>query len=358
MQKLFGGVYKNKKVFITGHTGFKGSWLSLWLTKLGAQITGYAVDIPTKPNHFNLLNLDIETIMADVLDKQKLALSIKKCKPDIVFHLAAQPIVRRSYEEPIETLETNIMGTANVLESCRMAGGVKAIVIITTDKCYQDTGVKRGYKESDRLGGSDPYSASKACAELIVSSYRNSFFNLDKFGKEHETLLASARAGNVIGGGDWAKDRLIPDLVRAASQHKLTLIRFPNAVRPWQYVLEPLRGYLQLGEKMLLGKKEFADCWNFGPKNASGLAVKDVLKIAKDSWGDVEYKIQTDKTNPHEANFLVLNSSKAKLLLKWQGVWESKTAIKKTILWYKSYYEEGKVVSGESLDEYQKALGY
>lgn len=352
MHDIFGGIYKNKRVFITGHTGFKGSWLSFWLTKLGAKVTGYSIGIPTKPSHFDLLKLDVNSITGDVLDKKKLLRAVRDCKPDIVFHLAAQPLVRKSYTSPVETLEINIMGTVNILESCRQTQGIKAIEIITSDKCYQNREIKRGYKETDSLGGSDPYSGSKGCAELVVDVYRSSFFNVNQYSRDHLTLLASTRAGNVIGGGDWAQDRLIPDIIRAVSNGKITNIRYPNAKRPWQHVLEPLSGYLQLGSKLLKGKKFFAEGWNFGPKSTSCLKVEEVIQTAKKSWNEIRYKINENEPDWHEANVLTLDSSKARKYLKWRGVWASRVAINKAVGWYKQYYNYKKILSKDDLNQY------
>ena len=352
MNKLFNGVYRGKKVLVTGHTGFKGSWLSLWLNKLGAEVIGYAIDVPTQPNHFELLNLGITSIMGDVLDKEKIFKTIEAQQPDIVFHLAAQSLVRKSYRKPIETIETNIMGTANILESCRKNKHVKAIVIITSDKCYQNREWARGYKETDALGGDDPYSASNGSAGLIAAAYRQSFFNLNEYGKSHTTLLATARAGNVIGGGDWAADRLIPDIMRAADKNEAVIIRNPHATRPWQHVLEPLSGYLQLGWKLLSGKKEFSDNWNFGPPDGSVLAVLQVIAQAKQQWDKINYEIKENFADFHEAKLLKLDSTKARERLKWKNVWDSKKTSKKTIDWYKNYYQNAKVVSDQDLHNY------
>lgn len=349
---LFNNIYKGKKVLITGHTGFKGSWLSLWLFKLGAEVIGYSIDIPTNPSHFELLNLKITSIIGDVLNKEKLLNTIQKHQPDIVFHLAAQPLVRESYINPVKTFETNIMGTVNLLESCRKTGQVKVIINITSDKCYQNKEWTRGYKEHDPMGGNDPYSASKGGAELVANSYRNSFFNVKEFGKSHSTLLADVRSGNVIGGGDWAKDRLIPDIVKATANDEITVIRNPQSTRPWQHVLEPLSGYLLLGWKLLERKKEFADNWNFGPDDDSSLTVNEVIERAKKHWDKIKYKIKESSDNFHEANLLKLDSSKARTQLKWKNIWDSHKAIEKTITWYKNYYKNAKILSEKDLDNY------
>ncbi len=352
MDKLFNNIYRGKKVLITGHTGFKGSWLSLWLSKLGAQVIGYSINKPTNPNHFQLLNLNLRSITADILDKKKLAETLRKYKPDIVFHLAAQALVKKSYLDPVETLETNIIGTANVLESCRKIKTVKAIVTITSDKCYQNKEQIWGYRETDPMGGYDPYSASKGCADLVAGSYRESFFNPKNYSKTHKTLIATARAGNVIGGGDWAKDRLIPDIMKATSKKERVIIRSPNATRPWQHVLEPLSGYLQLGWRLLEGQKEFADNWNFGPSEESTLTVQEAIELTKNYWDEINFKVEENPHNVHEANLLKLDSTKAHLKLRWKNVWNSHKTFEKTTNWYKNYYKSGVVLSEKDLDDY------
>lgn len=352
---MFNDVYRGKNVLITGHTGFKGSWLSYWLAKIGANVVGYSKEIPTKPSHFELLNLDIKSIFGDIRDFDKLNFAIKETKPDIVFHLAAQPLVRLSYRNPIETYETNVIGTLKVFEACR-ANSIKAIVNITSDKCYENKEWVWGYRENDPMGGYDPYSSSKGCAEILTNSYRNSFLNLDEYGKSHEILLASARAGNVIGGGDWADDRLICDVIRAASKNEIVLIRNPKATRPWQHVLEPLSGYLLLGQKLLEGKKEFADGWNFGPSEEDNYSVGDVLVELKKHWDKIEFKFERSSQNPHEANLLKLDCSKANIKLGWKPTWNSKTAFEKTIKWYKNFYESGKILTHKDFGEYMQGI--
>ncbi|MBM2816002.1 MAG: rfbG [Ignavibacteria bacterium] len=349
---LFKVIYQGKKVLITGHTGFKGSWLALWLTKLGAEVIGYSLPPPTEPNHYNLLNLDINSTIADIRDLNKLIEVFQTTQPDIVFHLAAQPIVRLSYQEPIETLSANIIGTANVLEACRKTQSVKAAVMITSDKCYENKEWIWGYKETDQMGGYDPYSASKGCAELVISSYRNSFFNLKDYGKSHNSLIASTRAGNVIGGGDWAPDRLMPDIARATSESKPVIIRNPKSTRPWQHVLDPLFGYLLLGSKLLEGKPEFADAWNFGPGNEGMLSVIEVSELFKKSWSDVEFVINHDANAPHEASMLKLDISKANYRLNWKPVWETARGISATAEWYKEYYQNGKIITEKQLGQF------
>ncbi|MCP4179761.1 MAG: CDP-glucose 4,6-dehydratase [bacterium] len=349
--KLFGSIYLNRKVLITGHTGFKGSWLSLWLTQMGADLCGYSLEPPTSPNHFDLLNLDMRSEIGDIRDKEKLNNVFKSFKPEIVFHLAAQPLVRLSYKEPIETLETNIIGTANVFEACKQCDSVKTIINITSDKCYENKEWIWGYKENDPMGGYDPYSVSKGCSELITSCYRNSYFNLNEYGKSHNILLASCRAGNVIGGGDWAEDRLIPDIMKAVSEGKTVEIRNPNATRPWQHVLEPLNGYLSVGQKLLEGKKEFAEAWNFGPDASNTLTVGEVVNKIKDNWPDIKYNLGTE-TGPHEAGLLKLDSSKALIKLKWKPKWDAGTTFEKTTLWYNNFYNNKIINSHNDLNDF------
>ncbi len=337
---------------VTGNTGFKGSWLNLWLNELGAKVIGYSLAPPTTPNHFQMLDLNNETIVSDVRVLQNIINAIDKHKPDIIFHLAAQPIVRYAYKRPLETYETNIHGTANVLEACRQTTSVKAVVIITSDKCYTNKEWVWGYRENDALGGYDPYSASKACAEIIVSSYRDSFFNNALYNIDHQTIVASARAGNVIGGGDWAPDRLVPDIMIASSQKKAVEIRSPNATRPWQHVLEPLSGYLWLGSNLLKGNTDCACAFNFGPSDNTSLTVIEVLKIMKSSWSQIEYTVNESDNKQHEAALLKLDCSKANQILKWQPVWDYNTTIEKTVKWYKKYYiQKNENMHSESLND-------
>lgn len=347
-------IYKNKKVFLTGHTGFKGSWLNLWLKYLGAEIFGYSLPPNTNPNHFDLLggNKEFNGIFADIRDQRKLQEELLAFNPDIIFHLAAQPLVRESYKDPIGTFESNAMGTLNVLQSARKATNLKAIVVITTDKVYENKEWIWGYRENDALGGYDPYSASKACSEIIVDSIRKSFFNPNDFGKKHNCLIATARAGNVIGGGDFSDDRLIPDLIRGITQKHTTKIRNPQSTRPWQSVLEPLRGYLMLGEELLLGKSEFANSFNFGPIIDGNLKVSEMLRIAKNSWDLIDYEIQIDTDNPHEANLLMLDTTKAYHLLQWKPILNTTESIKETISWYKDFIENNHISSKNQLESY------
>jgi CDP-glucose 4,6-dehydratase len=355
MSQLFNGIYKSKKVFITGHTGFKGSWLAFWLLQMGAKVTGLSLPPDTNPNHFTLLNFkasELQDYFHDIRDPQALNKAVQETKPDIVFHLAAQPLVRRSYRDPAETLATNVMGTVNLFEACRRTESVRAIVNITSDKCYENREWVWGYRESDPMGGYDPYSASKGCAELVTSSWRNSFFHPDQYGKTHQTLLASARAGNVIGGGDWGEDRLIPDIIRAIDGGQTVVIRNPRATRPWQHVLEPLSGYLLLGQKLLQGHKEFAQGWNFGPADEDSIPVGEVVRRFKSHWDAFEYDLRPDPDQPHEAGLLRLDCSRARALLRWRPIWNASQALKKTADWYKYYHLHNQIQSESDVTEY------
>lgn len=342
----FGNVYYNRRVLLTGHTGFKGSWLALWLKMLGAQITGLAFAPNSTPSHWDLLDLDIDDRRGDIRDAAVVEKAVHAAEPEIVFHLAAQPLVRRSYNDPLETWSTNVMGTANVLEACRLQSGVRAIVVITTDKCYENCERERACRENDRLGGYDPYSASKASAELVVASYRKAFFS-----EEGSPLLASARAGNVIGGGDWSDDRLIPDLVRAISGGITLEVRSPDATRPWQHVLESLSGYLCLGQKLIKGRQEFAKAWNFGPDSDGNNTVGEVLTRLKVVWPTLDWQV-TDKPQPHEAKLLSLDSTRARRRLDWQPVWSLDQGLSATAAWYQAQIEHGSVISQEQLQDY------
>lgn len=339
----FNNMYKGKSVLVTGHTGFKGSWLSIWLKNLGAEVIGYSMEPPTKPSMFEVCKLDekIISVIGDIREEKKLNRVLKKYKPEVVFHLAAQPLVRLSYKSPKETYETNVIGTVNILEAAKNSSSVKAVVVITTDKCYENKEWVYGYRETDPMGGYDPYSSSKGCAELIVSSYRNCFYN------EKGIALSTARAGNVIGGGDWAEDRLVPDYVKSVSENKSIIIRNPISIRPWQHVLEPLSGYLWLGAVMIKDVKKYNSGWNFGPKDTDVLSVEEILKLSIKTWG--KGSISMDKNvQPHEANLLKLDISKAKAYLKWHPVYDVAKAVDRTIQWYKIYYEN----KNENMYEY------
>ena len=352
MQNLFSGIYKDKTVLVTGHTGFKGSWLVYWLSQMGAKVAGYSLEAPTAPNHIELLNLNITSMIGDIRDLDKLNKVFSEYKPDIVFHLAAQPLVRLSYEDPINTYETNVIGTLKVFEACRK-NNVKAIVNITSDKAYENKEWIWGYRENDPMGGYDPYSSSKGCADLLATSYRNSYFNPKEYKKTHNTLLATCRAGNVIGGGDWAKDRLITDIMLSVSQGKKVSIRNPKATRPWEHVLEPLSGYLHIGQKLLEEKVEFGEAWNFGPSDEGSITVEEVVVNVKKHWDKIDYEINSDPNQLHEANLLKLDCLKAHILLKWKDVWDSETTFEKTVKWYKAYYENNKeVLTANDLESY------
>jgi CDP-glucose 4,6-dehydratase len=349
---IFNNIYRGKKVFLTGNTGFKGSWMAYWLQALGAEVVGYSSAAKIELNHFSLLKLGYKTYIDDIRDLESLSKAIKESQPDIIFHLAAQSLVLYSYENPIETYQTNVMGTLNVMEAIRGVESIKGIVIITTDKCYENTGQEKGYVETDRMGGHDPYSSSKGCAELLVNSYRNSFFNFNEFGKSHNTLVATARAGNVIGGGDWSENRLIPDIIKCAIWNKKTNIRYPNATRPWQHVLEPISGYLMLGERLLNAEKDFAEGWNFGPEENEVFTVSQVLKVAKSIWERIDYEVDTENKHFHEAGILSLNINKAKTKLGWTPKWGNEISIQKTIEWYKAFYISNLIVTEAQLNEF------
>lgn len=313
---MFNNVYKNRRVLITGHTGFKGSWLVTWLQLLGANLFGIALKPNTIPSHFSLLKSEIKSYICDIRDYNKLEQIIKKIQPEFIFHLAAQPLVIASYKSPLYTFATNVIGTANILELSRKIASLRGIVIVTSDKCYQNREILSGYKETDPLGGYDPYSASKAATEIVAASYRNSFFNVNEYGKKHGVLLATARAGNVIGGGDWAEDRLIPDIVRANLAGGPALLRYPQAVRPWQHVLDCLSGYLLLGQKLLQGKTAFADSWNFAPNFFVPVSVFELAQKMRYFWPAIQIKTRAAKVKSHETNYLKLDVSKACSFIK------------------------------------------
>lgn len=342
----FGDIYHGRKVLITGHSGFKGSWLALWLQQLGAQVAGVSLDPDTQPNHWDLLGMSIDDHRLDIRNAEKVMDVVHAIRPEIVFHLAAQPLVRCSYREPIDNWSTNVMGTAHVLEACRNVESVRAIVAITTDKVYANREWPWGYRENDRLGGHDPYSASKAACELLIDSYRKAFFN-----HENAPFLASARAGNVIGGGDWLEDRLIPDLVRSVSQHKPLIIRSPHATRPWQHVLECLAGYLLLGQRLLEGHQEYAEAWNFGPTPEGNRTVDEVLTLLQAQWPELNWQ-QTQDPQPHESTLLYLDHAKAKYELGWKPVWSLEEALQVTADWYRQFQEQGTVLSAKQLASY------
>src|SRR5574344_1513975 len=338
---MFKGIetYKGKRVFITGHSGFKGSWLVKILSMAGADIMGYSLEPNTQPNLYSVLEIDklCKSIFADVRDKEKLTQCIVDFQPDFIFHLAAQPIVRASYDEPSYTFDTNVVGSANLLEAVKKLNKPNTnTIIITTDKVYQNLEKDYAYKEDDRLGGYDPYSASKACAEIVVSSFRSSFFNASEL-KKHSNRIVSVRAGNVIGGGDWAKDRLIPDIARALSKKEDVIIRNPSAIRPWQHVFEPLSGYIYVGALMQRGELNEGSV-NFGPYPQDTLTVRQMAQMAIEIWNNGNLVFPQLKEQPHAANLLKLDINKA-LSLGWKPRWNAKQALQASLLWYKAYYE-------------------
>jgi CDP-glucose 4,6-dehydratase len=331
-------IYQGRRVLVTGHTGFKGSWLCHWLLKLGAEVTGYALDPYTDADNFVQTGLanKMKDIRGDVRDFEKLKSVIQETKPEFVFHLAAQPLVLLSYENPKDTFDINIGGSINVLEACRHTDSVKVMVMITSDKCYENKEWVWGYRENDPMGGFDPYSASKGSTELVIASYRNSFFNPARL-TDHGKALSSVRAGNVVGGGDWAKDRIVPDCIRSLMTDKPIEIRNPFSTRPWQHVLEPLGGYLLLASKMFEEPTHYAGAWNFGPALSSIKTVQELVELIIQDWGSGNYFVSTKTEKPHEAKLLALDISKAKLNLGWNPQWDFPTTIQQTVKWYKGF---------------------
>jgi CDP-glucose 4,6-dehydratase len=338
----------NKKVLITGHTGFKGSWLCLWLHQLGAKVTGIALNPPTEPNLFHLCSIEklVHSVHGDIRNFDLLYETISQTEPDIIFHMAAQPLVGHSYENPAETYEINVMGTTYLLEAVRKAVNngkrIKALVNVTTDKCYENKEWYWGYRENDPLGGYDPYSNSKACSELITDSYRKAFFNPNTY-HQHSVGIASARAGNVIGGGDWAAGRLVPDCTQALLNGKKIVIRNPKSIRPWQHVLEPLHGYLLLAENLYLKGPDYAEAWNFGSKDDDAKPVEWIVKLICEKWGEQTYYEVDSRNHPPEARYLKLDYSKAKVELGWSPKWTIEQAIDKVIEWVRAYSDKSDI---------------
>lgn len=328
--------WKGKKVFLTGHTGFKGSWLSLWLASMGAKVTGYALEPNTVPNLFGVLAIDSlieKSHISDIRNLAGLQKAMSEATPDVVIHMAAQPLVRYSYVNPVETYATNVMGTVHVLESTRTIDTVRATVVITTDKCYENKEWVWGYRENEPIGGYDPYSNSKGCAELVTSAYRQSYFS----NSNSTNKVASARAGNVIGGGDWSEDRLIPDAIKAFEANMPLMIRNPMATRPWQHVLEPLSGYLILAQALYERGSPFASGWNFGPRDEDNRSVEEVVQLMISSWGEMARWEKEGSEQPHEAHLLKLDCSKARVQLGWTPKWDLEVAMQKIIEWQKAY---------------------
>jgi CDP-glucose 4,6-dehydratase len=347
-------LWRDKAVLITGHTGFKGAWLSLWLQSLGARLVGYSLEPPTSPSLFEQANVGqgMESVLGDIRDAGHLEKTLDRHRPEIVFHLAAQALVRRGYQQPVATFDVNVVGTACLLEAVRQARGVKAVVVVTSDKCYRDVENGVACKESDVLGGKDPYSSSKACAELVVAAYRSSYCNLSS---AYGLAMASVRAGNVIGGGDWAEDRLLPDIIRAIIEGRSVAVRNPYAVRPWQHVLEPLGGYLLLAERLYRDGKDFAGAWNFGPLEQDAKPVEAVVRRVVELWGDGASWTLDSNQHPHECEVLKLDCTKAQQHLGWKPRWPLDRALEATVAWYKAYLrgENLRDIVLDQLESYQ-----
>ena len=359
MTDLYSDIYKGRKVLVTGHTGFKGSWLCLLLSNLGAEVYGYALEPPTEPSLFKEANIAefVNSEIGDIRDLNHLQSFLQKVEPEIVIHMAAQPLVRDSYNIPVETYMINVMGTVHLLEACRNTPSVRVIVNVTTDKCYENREWHWGYRESEAMGGYDPYSNSKGCSELVTASYRSSFFNPANYGK-HKVAVATARAGNVIGGGDWANDRLIPDFIKAISKGETLKIRSPYAIRPWQHVLEPLHGYLTLAAKLYTDGATYAQAWNFGPDDNDAQNVEWITKNICELWGEgAKYEIDTNP-QPHEANYLKLDCSKAKAELNWQPNWDIRKTLASIVEWNKAFLnaENIREISYSQIAEFYKTI--
>lgn len=342
--------FEGRRVFVTGHSGFKGSWLSQWLVMLGAQVKGYSLAPETTPSHLELLGLEIDSEYADIRDRDRLRKSVLAFKPDIILHLAAQALVKRSYEAPGETFDTNVMGLVNLLDAALACSSAGAVLNVTSDKCYENRGIPDGYREDDPMGGHDPYSASKGCAELVSASYRRSFFA--PAGK----LLATARAGNVVGGGDWAQDRLVPDVIRAVANRQPVRIRRPQATRPWQHVLEPLHGYLLLAAKLLAGDAASAEGWNFGTTRMAGCSVREVLEVMHAQWPGFSIEYATEDASFHEADILQLNGDKAAARLGWVPALDIAETFALTMQWYRAWLDAGEILTTRQIEAYMKRV--
>lgn len=334
MELSFKDFYQGKKVLVTGHTGFKGSWLSLWLRELGAELSGYSLPTPTDPSLYSILNLDFPETLADINDQAALAKHLQTHQPEIIFHLAAQPLVRESYRNPIGTFQTNIAGIWNLLAAVEQVPSVRAIIVVTTDKCYQNHDLDQSFSETDPLGGHDPYSASKACVEIICESWRSSFLS-----SPSKPVLATVRAGNVIGGGDWAADRLLSDCIRSFVAGKQIELRYPQAIRPWQHVLSALSGYLLLAEKLYTLGGHYAEAWNFGPRPDDRMTVEELVKMSAELWGVPDLVTTFNSNNLHESRLLSLNIDKAVTRLNWSPNWDVQSSLIETINWYKSWHQ-------------------
>jgi len=350
-------VWQGMRVLLTGHTGFKGSWMSLWLQELGAVVSGYSIDIPTDPSLYEAASVGngMASQDGDVRDLDALEACLADTRPEVVFHMAAQSLVRRSYADPVGTYSTNVLGTVNLLEAVRRIGGVRAVIVVTSDKCYENRERAEGYRECEAMGGYDPYSSSKGCAELVTSAYRNSFFNTADFDR-HGTAIASVRAGNVIGGGDWAEDRLIPDVFAALQQGAMPTVRNPQAVRPWQFVLDPLNGYLTLAEYMLEDGVAYSDAWNFGPDDSDSTEVGSIVGRLARSWGAQHAWHHEACDQPHEATYLRLDSSKARSTLSWAPKLDLQTTLDWIVAWYRDFFSanEARNITMSQIRRFQK----
>lgn len=356
VHEILKDTFGSRRVFVTGHTGFKGSWLCLWLAQLGAEVTGYALEPPTTPNLFDSIGLreKISHIHGDVRDYDHLLASLQSCRPDLVFHLAAQPLVRHSYQEPRMTYETNVMGTVNVLEAIRYTPSVRVAINVTSDKCYDNRELTGSYREEDPLGGRDPYSSSKGCSELVTAAYCRSFFAPGSYGTSNRVALASVRAGNVIGGGDWGVDRLVPDCVRALSRQEEIVLRYPQAVRPWQHVLDPLGGYLLLAARLWQDGPHYAGPWNLGPDDQVAWTVEKVVQEIIRLWGGGSFRVN-GQAKPHEARWLQLDCRKARTRLGWRPQYDVREALSLSIDWYRRFYEQAGPAELDRLTESQIA---